>query len=139
MTGHTPGGSTGTIELRDLRVLGVHGALPEERTRSQPFSVDLDVWFDAGPAADSDALEDTVDYGALCATVADTVARRSFRLLEALAAEVADRVLAGDPRIQGVAATVRKVRPPVPVDLGSVGVRVMRGRSGGGQEEVRAT
>lgn len=123
-------GPTGRIELRDLRVLGVHGVLAEERSRPQPFSVDLDVWLDPGPAAVSDGLEDTVDYGALCALVADTVARRSFRLLEALAAAVVDRVLAADPRILGVSATVRKLRPPVPADLGSVAVRIVRERSG---------
>ena len=30
------------LELRGLRVLGVHGALTEEQSRAQPFEVDLD-------------------------------------------------------------------------------------------------
>ena len=30
------------IELRGLRVLGVHGALPDEQVRAQPFEIDLD-------------------------------------------------------------------------------------------------
>ena len=38
------------IELRGLRVLGVHGALPEEQERAQPFEVDLDVEADLRPA-----------------------------------------------------------------------------------------
>jgi hypothetical protein len=35
-------------------------------------------------------------------------------------------VLAVDPRIAGVTVTVRKLRPPVPVDLASAGVTVTR-------------
>ncbi len=48
-----------------LRELGVHGVLPEERTRAQPFEVDLDLSVDLEAAGASDALEDTVDYGTL--------------------------------------------------------------------------
>ncbi len=121
---------TGRIEIRDLRLTGVHGALEEERTRPQPFAVDLDVWLDVGPAAASDALGDTVDYGVLVEAASRTVTTASYRLLEALAAAVASAVLAADGRIERVAATVRKLRPPVPRDLGSAGVQVVVGRAG---------
>lgn len=133
--GPAPGGTSGAgsaaadrIEIRDLRSLGVHGALDEERTRAQPFSLDLDVWVDARPAAATDLLEDTVDYGALALRAASVVSTRSFRLLEALAAAVAREVLDADGRIARVAVTVRKLRPPVPAEVGSIGVRIERGR-----------
>jgi 7,8-dihydroneopterin aldolase/epimerase/oxygenase len=120
---------TGRIEIRDLRVTGVHGVLDEERTRPQPFSVDLDVWLDLGPAAASDALCDTADYGALVEAAALTVTASSFQLLEALAGRVAASVLEADGRIRRVGATVRKLRPPVPRDLASAGVRVVVDRA----------
>lgn len=122
------------IEVRDLRVVGIHGVLPEERHRAQPFAVDLDLWLDTGPAAASDALADTADYGALVEVTAGVVAAGGFALLEALAAAVAEAVLAHDGRVTAVAATVRKLRPPVPFDLGSVAVRVVRRRPGDGEE-----
>ena len=56
------------------------------------------------------------------------VADGSFALLEAVADAVARAVLDHDERVGAVAATVRKLRPPVPLDLGSVGVRVVRRR-----------
>lgn len=112
------------IAIRDVRALGVHGVLAHERERPQPFSVDVDAHFDAGPAAASDALADTIDYGALTALVADAVATTSFLLLEALAGELARRLLAADPRIERVSVTVRKLRPPVAADVGSIGVEV---------------
>lgn len=116
------------IEVRGIRVLGTHGLLDEERRRPQPFEVDLEVWFDAGPAASSDDLADTVDYGDLVAQVVDLVPNRSFALLEALAGVLADGLLTADDRIAGVAVTVRKLRPPLPADVASVGVRVVRTR-----------
>lgn len=118
----------GRIEVRDLRVLGVHGVLPEERQRAQPFALDLDVRLDARRAAASDALEDTVDYGALCERAAEVVATSSYRLLEALADGVARALLEEDERVVAVAVTVRKLRPPVAAQVGSIGVRIVRGR-----------
>ena len=116
--------STGRIEIRDLRAFGLHGVLPHERERAQPFSVDLDVHVDVSPAAASDALADTVDYGALVQQVAQVVSGTSFALLEALAAAICRRVL-DDPRVARVEVVVRKMRPPVDVDVGSIGVRVV--------------
>jgi dihydroneopterin aldolase len=123
-----PGCRGDRIEVRGLRATGVHGALQEERRRAQPFEVDLDVWVDLAPAATSDELADTVDYGALTQAVHSVVAGRSFRLLEALAGEIARVVQAADERVGGVSVTVRKLRPPVPVDVASTGVRIVRWR-----------
>jgi 7,8-dihydroneopterin aldolase/epimerase/oxygenase len=116
------------IEVRDLRVTGVHGVLPEERDRAQPFAVDLVAWVDLEAAQQSDELADTVDYGALAQTAADVVAGRSYRLLEALAGRLATALLIVDPRIEAVEVTVRKLHPPLPLDVGSTGVRVRRSR-----------
>ncbi len=91
MTGEDPGGDR--IEIRDLRVVGVHGVLPEERERAQPFSLDIVAWVDMAAAQRSDDLADTVDYGALAQTAADVVGQQSFRLLEALAGRLADALL----------------------------------------------
>ena len=115
------------IELRGLRVLGVHGALPEEQVRAQPFEVDVDVEADLGAPGQSDALDDTLDYGAVVEMVARVVTDERFALLERLAQRIADRVL-DDPRARSVTVAVRKLRPPVPVDLASAGVRITRSR-----------
>ena len=116
------------IEIRDLRVIGVHGVLPEEQERAQPFSLDIVAWVDMAAAQRSDDLADTVDYGALAQTAADLVGHRSFRLLEALAGHVADALLLCDGRLDAVEVTVRKLRPPLALDVASTGVRVLRTR-----------
>jgi dihydroneopterin aldolase len=116
------------IELRGLRAVGVHGVLPEERTRPQPFEVDLDVEADLREAGQTDDLGRTIDYGLLATTVEGVVASERFALLERLAERIAEAVLAcpaGVP-IERVTVTVRKLRPPVPVDLAVAGVRIVR-------------
>jgi dihydroneopterin aldolase len=116
------------IEIRDLRVLGVHGVLPEEKERAQPFSLDVVAWVDTAAAQHSDDLADTVDYGALAQLAADVVAGRSYRLLEALAGRLADALLVSDPRLEAVEVTVRKLRPPLALQVESTGVRARRTR-----------
>jgi 7,8-dihydroneopterin aldolase/epimerase/oxygenase len=119
---------TDRIEIRDLRVTGTHGVLPEERDRPQPFAVDITAWVDMTAAQHSDDLADTVDYGALAKAAADVVEGRSYRLLEALAGRLASALLIVDARLEAVEVTVRKLRPPLPLDVASTGVRVRRSR-----------
>jgi dihydroneopterin aldolase len=121
--------SADRIELRGLRLVGIVGVLPEERTRAQPLEVDLDLHLDARTAGRSDALGDTVDYGAVCELVAEVVDALHPQLLERLCEVLAERVLAADERIHAVDVSVRKLRPPVPHQLASSGVRMRRGRS----------
>ncbi|MDQ2754759.1 MAG: dihydroneopterin aldolase [Actinomycetota bacterium] len=115
------------IELRGLRAVGTHGALPEERTRAQPFEVDLDIYADLSAAGRSDALRDTIDYGSVVTAVADILLGPHVELLERLAQRIADETLASaGGRATAVTVTVRKLRPPVPVDLASAAVTVTR-------------
>ena len=116
------------IELRGLRVLGRHGCLPEEQERDQPCEVDLDVLVDLSAAGRSDSLADTLDYGTVVASAAGVVAGPPSALLERVAERIAEAVLA-DARVTAVTVAVRKLRPPVPADLSTAGVRITRRRS----------
>jgi dihydroneopterin aldolase len=113
------------IELRGLRLVGVHGFLPHEQERAQPFEVDIDVEADLGLAAGSDELSDTLDYGALAAAAAKVVTGEQWKLLERMAARIAEEISV-DRRVRSVTVTVRKLRPPVPLDMASAGVSITR-------------
>ena len=119
---------TDRIELRGHRVVGICGALPEERVRAQPLEVDLDVEADLSIAGASDVLADTIDYGALCDAVDSVITAGTPQLLEHLAQQLATAVLAVDPRITATTVAVRKLRPPVPHALDTSGVRIRRSR-----------
>jgi dihydroneopterin aldolase len=115
------------IELRGLRLLGNHGVGELERQSAQPFEVDLDVFVDTSRSALSDDVSDTVDYQSLVEAASRVVTGPSFRLLEALAGAVADAVFE-DERVERVDVSVRKLRPPLPFDIRSAGVRITRSR-----------
>ena len=117
------------IELRGLRTVGIVGVLPEERERAQPLELDVDIEVDLTDAAASDALSDTVDYGAICDALMATVDVERPQLLERLAVALCEAVLATDPGVRAATVTVRKLRPPVPHQLDSSGVRATRRRA----------
>jgi dihydroneopterin aldolase len=112
------------ILLRGLRVFGRHGDLPHETELGQVFVVDLELAVDLARAGRSDDLEQTVDYGVLAGRVAELVAGRPRRLLEAVAEDVAALVL-GDERVRQVRVRVTKPHAPLPVDA-EVAVEVVR-------------
>jgi dihydroneopterin aldolase len=115
------------IVLRSHRVLAFIGALPEEQARRQPFEVDLDIEADLSVAGASDDLAETIDYGAVAATVEAALTDDRIVLLERAAQIVADRVLE-HPMATAVTVEIRKLRPPVPHDLATSGVRIRRTR-----------
>ena len=108
-----------------MRALGTHGALPEEQSRAQPFEVDVDIATDLRKPGQTDALGDTLDYGALAEAVHRVVTRERFQLLERLAERIADEIRV-DRRVESATVTVRKLRPPVAVDLSSAAVTITR-------------
>ena len=116
------------VELRGLRLLTSVGVLPEERSRRQPVELDIDVVVDVSAAGGSDRLEDAVDYGAVVAEVERVLLAGHVDLLERQAVLVVEALLALDGRIAEVEVVVRKLRPPVPQDLATAGVRVSRTR-----------
>ena len=96
----------------------------------QPLEVDLDLVADLSEAGRTDDLAATIDYGRVCADVDQVIAELRPQLLERLAEQIAEAVLAHD-RVQEVTVAVRKLRPPVPQQLATSGVRITRRRPGG--------
>ena len=113
------------IRISGLRELGVHGVLPEEQVRPQPFEIDVELVVDVTAAGASDDLEDTVDYSAVCEAVSRVVSSEQYRLLERLATRIAD-VCRADPRVVSAIVEVRKLHPPVRAMIDYVAVRVER-------------
>lgn len=120
---------TDRIALRGIRAWARHGVLEHEQRTGQPFLVDVVLEVDLSSAGASDDLADTVDYGAVAATVHDRVTATTHALVEAVAADVADAVLLQDGRIEAVEVTVHKPHAPVTVDLDDVAVTIRRSRA----------
>jgi 7,8-dihydroneopterin aldolase/epimerase/oxygenase len=119
---------TDRIALRGLRVRGHHGVFEHERRDGQDFVLDMVLDVDLAKAGASDDLADTVDYGALAEGAAAVVAGPPRRLIEAVAAEVAQRVL-DDERVAVVEVTLHKPQAPITVPFDDVAVVVRRERA----------
>lgn len=121
-------GARDRIVLRGLRGHGRHGWFDFEREQGQPFVVDLILQLDLAPAALSDNLADTVDYGALSAQVVALIEGEPVLLIETLAERIAESCLS-DVRVQQVDVVVHKPQAPMTVPFADVEVHVSRGRS----------
>jgi len=113
------------IQLRGLRVVCIVGVLPEERERPQPIELDIDIYTDLSAAGKSDDLADTVDYGAAAEAATEICLSSKAQLLEHLAQRIADQLLLSTP-VSAVDITIKKIRPPIPVDINSTAVQVVR-------------
>ena len=104
------------LEVYGLEVFGYHGALEVERRVGQTFVFDLVLRLTADPT--SDDLAETVDYRQVVACVREISDRAPVRLLETLAAAVADELMASFS-LDGVRVRVRKpqVQLERPVDF----------------------
>jgi dihydroneopterin aldolase len=111
--------------IQGLRVATRVGWTDEERNEPQTVLVDLDVEIDAARSARSDDLADTVDYASVIGEVSRLVASREERLLERLAAEVAEMVSAMNG-VKRVSVEIAKEVVPVAEEVGRVAVRVER-------------
>jgi dihydroneopterin aldolase len=93
------------VELEGLEVFGRHGVLDEERRDGQAFF--YDVRLEVGDGALSDKIEDAVDYREVADCVREVSDGRQFNLIEALAAAVADALVARF-KVERVRVRVRK-------------------------------
>ena len=100
------------IHLEGMIFYAYHGVNPEEQELGQRFVVDLQVELDLAAAGCSDALAETVSYTHLYRTVRAVVEGERYKLLEAVAEAIAQRVLASFP-VSAVRTRVKKPSPPI--------------------------
>lgn len=116
------------ITLTGLQVRGNHGVFAHEKRDGQDFIVDVTVWLELSEAAATDALENTLDYGALASRAAKIVGGPSRDLIETVATETAEDIMRWDSRLHAVEVTIHKPDAPIPLTFADVAVTVRRSR-----------
>ena len=115
------------IFIDGIRGVGHHGVFDSERRDGQEFVVDIELSVDTAPAAQSDALAATVDYGAVAVAVHHVIVGEPVDLIETLADRIASACLAFEGA-HAVIVTVHKPSAPIPVPFDDVRVRIERHR-----------
>jgi dihydroneopterin aldolase len=114
-----------TIEIRRLRVQAHIGVPDEERAEAQTLLITVRMVSGQGFAGLADEISRTIDYHAVAQEIQSLAAARPRRLIETLAVEIADHLLAAHP-LTSVAVSIEKHILP---DAECVAVHIERRRA----------
>ena len=115
------------IDLTGIEVYAKHGVLEHEQERAQVFKVDVTAYTDLTVPGRTDDLADALDYSELAVAVREVVGSDSHKLIETVAAQVADAVLSHDQVVRAV-VTIHKPHAPLDLAFEDVSVTVDRTR-----------
>ena len=115
-----------TIFISDLKVKTKLGVPAWERMVAQTIILDIEIGYDLTKAGKSDAIADTIDYGAVVARIHSTLTEHSFQLVEALAEHVCQLIL---KEFGALNVKIKVAKPGILPGLKSLGVEIERGVS----------
>ena len=113
------------ITIKGLTFRACHGVLPHERQFAQTFEVDAELFLDLSSAR-SDALTDTVDYGAVADYIESVICGEPRALIEKLAILISEGLMK-QFALCGARITVKKPEAPLAQSFAYVAVTVERG------------
>lgn len=116
------------IRIVDLETFARHGVFPEENALGQKFLVSVTMYLDLSRACETDAMDDSVDYGAVCQLIDATMRENIYYLIERAAQSVADAVLEQYPAVQKIDVEVKKPWAPIALPLAYASVKITRER-----------
>ena len=102
----------GLIELEGMEFKAYHGCLEQEKVRGNEFVVDFRGELDLSAAAESDNLNDTLNYAEIYDIVAYEMSIPS-ELLENVAGRIVKEIETKFPQLVSFSVRVSKRRPPV--------------------------
>ena len=118
-----------SVEVTGLSLYTHHGVTDAEQEIGQRLVLDLRFEIGECDATVTDSVQDTIDYGAVCESVALAAQRRSYRTLEALCSDIADRMVS-EFGATDVWVKASKPEPPIALPVESVSVEVWRTATG---------
>lgn len=109
------------IEIEGMEFYAFHGHFEVEKVAGNRFLVNLKIVADCSKAAQSDQLEDTLDYQKAYLAVKEEMAVPSD-LLEHVAHRIIRRIKSEFPQAQKVLVKVSKMNPPMGGQIAQVSV-----------------
>lgn len=101
------------ISLKNMKLFGYTGCLPEEKENGQYFYVSIDMFCRKIPGAVTDDLNDTVNYADVYEITKQIVEKSDCNLIEHLAFMIGRRVISKYDLTDSVRVLVRKPDAPV--------------------------
>jgi dihydroneopterin aldolase len=116
------------VILTGIHGFGYHGLFEAERLNGQDFYVDLALQLDLTSAAQSDAINDTVNYAEITELTHQEITTNPVNLIEKLAYRIAERILEAHPKVESVTVTVHKPQAPIGIKVQDISVVVKKSR-----------
>lgn len=117
------------IILKGMQFYGYHGVFLEENKLGQRFIIDLELVMPLDKPGRTDELEDTINYAEIHRLVKQITEERTYRLIEALAENIATELLQTYTSINELTVRVLKPHPPVSMIFDGVTVEINRKRA----------
>jgi len=114
-----------TIFLEQVAVQTTLGVPDWERLKPQTIMLDIEIGYDLSQSCQSDAIEDTVDYGEVVNRIRETLKENSFKLVEALAEHVCQLIL---KEFRAESVKIKVAKPSVLPELKALGVIIERSK-----------
>jgi len=95
------------IKIKNLRLRCIIGIFDWERTTLQDVVINASIEFDGDKAAQSDKIEDTVNYKSITKNIIELVESSQFFLLEKLGNEILQLIMA-DSKVKQACVEVDK-------------------------------
>ena len=96
------------IHIEELEVFALIGVYDWEREHQQRLIVDVELSADLSLAAQTDDVENTLNYALIAQGISDFAAKSQFKLIEALASHMADWLLQSFPMLKTVRLKLSK-------------------------------
>ncbi len=109
----------GIIKVNNIKIYTNHGCLEEEAKIGSEYRVDVEVKSNLSKSAESDDLNDTVDYVHLNKIAKEEMAVRS-KLLEHVAQRILNRIFNEIQLVDEAEVSVSKINPPIGGNVGEV-------------------
>lgn len=116
------------IILSDLAFYGYHGVMLEENKLGQRFRIDLECGMDLTEAGKTDEVDKTISYADIYYLVRNATEETRYKLIEALAQHIVDRIFAEFSPIEWIRIKIRKPEAPVQATNGEFAVEIFRER-----------
>ncbi|RQP08538.1 MAG: dihydroneopterin aldolase [Chryseobacterium sp.] len=113
------------ILLEDVKIYAYHGVLPEERTIGTYFIINAELHADLWKAAESDDLNDTLNYAEINEIIHEEMKIPSD-LLEHVVGRIIGRLHAEFPQIDFIRLKLTKTGPPMRGEMKGVSIEMQK-------------
>lgn len=118
----------GKIIIEEMEFYAFHGHYREEQIVGNRFLVDLEMEADMTRPAESDRLEDAINYQIAYKLIKDEMRQKKSKLLENIAKRILDSLFEHLKGVEKATIRIRKMNPPMGGRIGSVSVTLTRER-----------